>query len=144
MSSRPSEQIMVEIEKLAEELAQYPIGVWASEDRQIQHTREFAKEKLYEFAMFILSVKNKKEAPMPPKPSDPVPLRPEPEFGQVWKRNGMLYFIYCDVPGTEWSRAVFEDGSQSDGYMHPEECVAESDVYVGKFAGFKVQEEGGK
>jgi len=80
---------------------------------------------------------------MPPKPSDPV-HRPEPAVGQVWSRSsGVRYMILQQ--GASMYQKLYDDGDLYVDYQRVSHCVEPSDVYVGQFAGFKVQdEEGGK
>lgn len=76
------------------------------------------------------------------KPSDPVPSRPEPAVGQVWRSQiGQEFWIVEEHRGE--FRFIDVRGEISS-LITQRYVVDESDTYVGQFAGFKVQEEGGK
>jgi len=66
--------------------------------------------------------------------------RPEPAVGQVWRTSdGSRYWIQKD-PYEFWFNRVYESGDKSTGYSSPSVCVTMSDVYVGQFGGFRVNE----
>ena len=79
---------------------------------------------------------------MPSKPPiDPV-HRPEPAVGQVWRTTCGREYVVLGQPYA--FVCVNSNGHIDEGFATPSQCVLPEDTYVGQFAGFKVQEEGGK
>lgn len=82
-----------------------------------------------------------KDAPMPPKPSDPV-HRPEPAVGQVWRtEDGREFIVTYHFPGRNIVSVVWATVRALTNY-HPEyRSFKDTDTYVGQFDGFKVKGE---
>ncbi|CAB4162628.1 hypothetical protein UFOVP785_73 [uncultured Caudovirales phage] len=79
--------------------------------------------------------------------SESQPMRPKPAVGQVWRTADGVneYAIVVGFNGFLQSCVrVWDDNTCVAGFFLAEQIVADGDTYVGKFAGFKVQEEGGK
>lgn len=76
---------------------------------------------------------------MPSKPPiDPV-HRPEPAVGQVWRDEGGMMFVVANGRDGNKASVFYEDlGAVWDLPIH--RAVEPSDVYIGQFAGFNVQE----
>lgn len=70
--------------------------------------------------------------------------RPEPAVGQVWRTvEGDLYVLFRDSL-LRGFRRFYVHGFMTVQSEELNLLVSQSCVYVGQFAGFKVQEEGGK
>ena len=77
---------------------------------------------------------------MPPKPIEPV--RPTPAVGQVWRDTKR--FLICEDQGRPESPfyMVYENGTVLRDFDSAWHCVSASDTYIGKFAGFRIGEDG--
>ena len=78
---------------------------------------------------------------MPPKPPiEPIkPVRPTPAVGQVWRDECGKQFLIMNHYGTNGGCVfAYVDGDAIEGLTS--DSVGSTDTYLGKLAGFKVEE----